>query len=223
VVLEALGKTGLLILDPLYKLWYSLVGIIPSLILAILIGVLGYAVAYLVGYLVRYGLEKLVGKQLREAHLMKTVGHTDFPALVGELLKWFVFIIFLQVAVDVLNLNTLSALLDTFVRWLPNVLVAIIIFFTGVALAHYIDLKIREHTKMKGMMLISGIIKTVILFLVVLIGLKQIGVNVDILQNTFLLIVGAFALGIALALGIGLGLGLRNEAEDVVAKLRKNI
>jgi len=220
---SAIAKTGNLLLDPLYRLWFDIIAILPSIVLALLIAILGYAVAYFIGYIIRHGLEKLVGKQFREATLSKQMGPTNIPSLTGELVKWFVFIVFLEVAVDVLNLSTLSQLLDTFVRWLPNVLFAVIIFFTGVALAHYIDIKIREHTKMKGMMVISGILKTIVLFLVVLIGLKQIGVNVDVLQHSFLILLGALGLGVALALGIGLGLGLRNEAEDIVSKLKKNI
>ncbi len=223
MVLTAIGQTGNLILDPLYRLWFDFIAILPSVILALLVAILGYAVAYFIGYLVRHGMDKLVGKQFREASLNKEIGHTNVPSLFGELIKWFVFIIFLEVAVDILNLNTFSSLLQTFVRWLPNVLFAIIVFFTGVALAHYIDIKIREHTRMRGMLMMSGILKTVILFLVVLIGLKQIGVNVDVLQNSFLILVAAIGLGVALALGIGLGLGLKDEAEGIVKRLKKNI
>ena len=128
----------------------------------------------------------------------------------------------MQVAVDVLNLNTLSNLLNDFVRWLPNVLFAIIIFFAGIALAHYIGIKIREHTKMRGMLIAAGIVKVVILYLVLVIALHQIGIDVDILENAFLILLGALGLGFALAMGIGLGLGLRDHADEFVEKLRKN-
>ena len=221
--LESLSATGGLLLDPFRILWINLITILPSIILAVLILILGYAVAYIFGHLTSKGLEKLVGKSLKEAHLMRAVGHTNWPALVGELLKWFVFIIFLNVAVGVLQLSTLSSLLDSFVRWLPNVLFAIIIFFAGISLVHYIDMKIKEHTKMKGMRAVAGVVKGVLVFLVVLIALNQIGVDVDVLQNAFLIIVAALGLGLALALGIGLGLGLREHAEEIVDKMRKNI
>ncbi len=223
VALEAITTTGRLILDPFKILFYNLVTLLPAVVLAILVLILGYIVAYFIGYIVKWGIEKSIGKQLRDANLSKAVGHTNWSSLVGELIKWFVFVIFLNVAVNLLQFDTLSSLLDSFVRWLPNVLFAIIIFFAGIALAHYIDMKISEHTKMKGMRAVTGVIKAVIVFLVVLVALNQIGVNVDILQNTFLILVGALGLGLALALGIGLGLGLREEASDVVKRFKKNL
>ena len=101
--------------------------------------------------------------------------------------------------------------------------IAILVFFAGIALAHYVDYKIKTLTKMRGMLVLGGVLKAIIIILAVLVGLEHIGVNVGILQNTFLIIIGAFGLGIALALGIGLGLGLRSNAEDFLKKLKKNI
>lgn len=223
MVLESLQTTGNLLLDPFRLLITSFLRILPGILLALLVLVLGYFVAYFIGYLVKYGVEKAIGKQLREAHLSRAVGHTNWSSLIGELIKWFVFIIFLNVAVSLLQVETLSNLLNSFVRWLPNVLFAVIIFFAGVALAHYVDIKITEHTRMKGMRAITGIIKGVIIFLVVLVGLDQIGINVQVLQHAFLILVAAVGLGFALAAGIGLGLGLKDEAHDVVKKFKKSL
>ena len=223
MVLESLKTTGNLLLDPFRILITSFLNILPGIVLALLVLVLGYIVAYFIGYLVKHGVEKAVGRQLREAHLSRVMGHTNWASLIGELVKWFVFIIFLNVAVSLLQVQTLSNLLDSFVRWLPNVLFAIIIFFAGIALAHYVDIRITEHTKMKGMRTVTGIIKGVIIFLVVLVALDQIGVNVSVLQHAFLILVGALGLGFALAIGIGLGLGLKDEAHDVVKRFKKNL
>ena len=224
MALNALSTTGSLILDPLYTLWLSFLAILPGIIAAILILILGYCVAFLIGHVIRTGLEKIgLSKHIQRAHLTKAVGHTNVAAVTGEIVKWFVFIIFLQVAAEVLNLGSLSSLLNTFVLWLPNVLVAIVILFAGIALAHYIEMKMHEHTSMKGMRVATAIIKVVILLLVVIIGLEQIGVQVDVLENGFLIILGSIGLGIALALGIGLGLGLRRGAEDIVKDIRKNL
>ncbi len=57
--------------------------------------------------------------------------------------------------------------------------------------------------------------------MVLIIALRQIGVEVGLLENTFLMIIGSLAIGIALALGIGLGLGLRKESEGFVKNLKK--
>lgn len=219
----ALVATGNLFLQPLYNLWQNFVSIFPSIVVAILLLVLGYFIAWAIGHAVKWLLDKAgLDNLVKKSGLTKEVGHTHVPNLLGELVKWFVFIIFLQVAVEVLNLNTLSNLLGDFVRWLPNVLFAVIIFFAGVALAHYIGIKIREHTKMRGMLVAAGILKVVILYLVLVIALHQIGINVSILENSFMILLGALGLGFALAMGIGLGLGLKDHAGDLVDSVRKN-
>ena len=219
---SALSTSGNLLLDPLYTLWYSIAQILPGLILAILILILGYCVAYLLGYITTVGLEKGgVNKLLKQVEHVKTMGHTNVPALGGEVVKWFVFIIFLQVAAETLNLGGLSNLLDEFVRWLPNVLVAVLIFFGGVALAHFVEIKVQEHTRMKGMHVMAKTTKWVILFLAVMVGLKQLGVEIGIISDAFLILLSAIGLGLALALGVGLGLGLRNTAEEIVHDVYK--
>ena len=224
MAIEALTYTGSLILDPLYALWNGFVTVLPGIVVAILLLILGYAVAYLIGHVIKVILDKLgLNKHVKGSNLTKTVGHTNVPSLLGEIVKWFVFLLFLQVAVDVLQLSTLSSWLDTFVRWLPNLLVAVILFFAGLALAHYVDLKIREHSVMKGIGVFSGILKVVIMVLVLLVGLKQIGIAVGVLENSFLILLAAIGLGFALAVGIGLGLGLRKEAEDVVKRVKRHL
>lgn len=215
---EALTATGNLFLQPLYQLWSDFVVVFPSIVVALLLLVVGYFIGWAVGHaakwlLLRAGLDNVVKK----AGFTKEAGHTHLPNLVGEFVKWFVFLIFLQVAVDdILNLSTLGVLLGEFVRWLPNLLFAVIVFFAGVALAHYVDMKIKEHTKMRGMRVASGILKVVVLYLVLVIALNQIGIDVGILENSFLILLGAFGLGLAVALGIGLGLGLRKHSENWV-------
>src|SRR3989338_2498859 len=222
-MVDGLVSTGNLFLQPLYQLWQDFVSIFPSFVVAILLLVLGYFIGWAIGHAIKWLLVKAgVDDLVKKSGLTKEFGHTHVPNLLGELVKWFVFIIFLQVAIDVLNLNTLSSLLEDFVRWLPNVLFAVIIFFAGVALAHYIGLKVREHTKMRGMLVAAGILKVVILYLALVIGLHQVGVDVTILENAFLILLGALGLGFALAMGIGMGLGMRDHADDIVNGIKKN-
>lgn len=220
---EPLVATGNLFLQPLYQLWQNFVVVFPSIVVALLILVVGYFIGWAVGHFIKWLLTKAgLDEVVKKAGLTREVGHTHVPNLLGELVKWFVFVIFLQVAVSVMNLSVLSLLLDDFVRWLPNVLFAVIIFFAGVALAHFIDLKIREHTRMRGMLVAGGILKIVVLYIVLVIGLGQVGIDVGILENAFLILLGALGLGLAVALGIGLGLGLKKHSEEWLGRWKKH-
>jgi len=223
-VANLITETTVAILNPLQQLWLEAVRVVPNMVGAILVLLIGVFVASILGHALRVLLEKTkLDEALRKAKLTKAVGHTNVPALLGELLKWFVIIIFLEQAVSLVNLGSLTALLNAFVLWLPQLLVAIIVFLLGLAGAHLVEHKVLEHTNLKGMKVSAKILKWIVILVVALVSLRQIGVDVAILENTFLVIVAALGAGVALALGIGLGLGLKKEAENVIRDVKKNL
>ena len=218
-----LEQSSAAIINPLSAIWASIVGQLPKVVGAIVVLVIGCFVGVILGHALRVILEKLrVDEYVRKARLTKAIGHTHVPAVAGELFKWYIIILFLQQAVALINLGTLSNLLNRFVGWLPHVIIAIVVLLFGIAVANYVKLKTEEHSRQKGVRVCGSILKVVIMIMVVILALKQVGVDVSILENTFLLIVGALAVGLALALGISLGLGLRKESESMVREIKKN-
>ncbi|MBU1203489.1 MAG: hypothetical protein KKG60_00275 [Nanoarchaeota archaeon] len=220
-MVDTVTATGSLILSPLVTLWNSFVNILPGIVAALIILIIGYFVALGLGHLLRVILNKAgLDRYMSKAKYSKAVGHMRLSNIFGEILKWYVFIIFLQSAVALLNLGTLSGVLNEFVLWIPNVIIAAIVVIFGIAVAHFISMKIEEHTELRGVRFFSRIIKFVIVFMVAIIALNQIGVQASILENTFLLLIGAFAVGIAIALGIGLGKGLQIESKSIIKDIR---
>lgn len=222
MALDAVTATGSLILNPLLSLWSGFITILPGIVAAIIILIIGYFVSLGIGHLVRVVLEKAGLNKYMERHKMASVvGHIRGSHVFGEIVKWYVFIIFLQAAVDLLNLGTLSSVLSEFVLWLPNVIVAAVVIIFGVGISHYISMKIEEHTEMKGTRFLSKLMKLVIIIMVIVVALSQIGVDVSILENTFLLLIGALAVGIAIALGIGLGKSVTINGKRIVKDLEE--
>ena len=215
-------KSSSAIINPLSAIWYSIVDQLPGIVGAVVVRIIGCFVAVILGHALRVVLEKLrVDDYVRKAHLTRAIGHTHVPAVAGELFKWYIIILFLQQAVVLINLGTLSTLLDRFVNWLPHVIIAVVVLLFGNAVANYVKMKTEEHTKQRGIRICGSILKAVIVIMVLILALKQIGVDVSILENTFLLIIGSLAIGLALALGISLGLGLRKESENLVKEIKK--
>ncbi len=218
-----IGETTQAIINPLTAIWNAIAGQLPGIVGAIIVLLIGCFVAVILGHALRVVLEKLkVDDYVRKAHLTKAIGHTHIPALIGEVFKWYIIILFLPQVAALIQLGTLSVMLDKFVSWLPNVIVAVLVALFGLAVANYVQIKIEEHSKQKGARATGKILKFVIVLMVIIIALKQIGVDIELLSNTYLLIIGGLSLGIALALGIGLGLGLRKESEDIVKEWRKS-
>ena len=224
MAVDALSATGVLILNPLVRLWNSFIDILPGIVAAIIILIIGYFVALGIGWGVKRLLEKTgIDKHMAKSKFSGAVGHTQVSGVLGEVTKWYVFLIFLQAGVDLLNLGTLSLYLDRFVLWLPNVIVAALIVIFGLAVTHFICRKIEEHTELKGVAMVSKIVKGVLVVLIVIMSLQQIGVNVRILENLVLLIVGAVAVGLAIAMGIGLGGALKDDGKNIVREVRQSL
>ena len=216
-------ETVVAIRSPFEALWVGFIKFFPDLIAVILLLVFGYLVGLLLGTVLRILLEKIrVDKYIEKSALSKSVGKMQISSVLSEILKWYVFIIFLQAAVDKIDLGGISGVLNSFVLWLPNLIFGIVMLLFGLIFAHFVELRINENSKVKGMLVLSKIIKWFILLIIIISAFKQIGLQVGLVENIFLILVGALAAGIALALGIGLGLGLRKDAERLIRDFLKN-
>lgn len=216
-------ETVVAIRSPFEALWISFIKFFPDLIAVILLLLIGYLFGLILGTILKTVLQKGgLDRYVEKAALSKVIGKIHISSLLGEILKWYVFIIFFQAAIDKIDLGSLSGVLNSFVLWLPDLILGIVIILFGLVFAHYVEIKINENSKVKGMQVLSRIVKWFILFVIILTAFKQIGIEVDFIGNVFLIIIGALAAGIALALGIGLGLGLRKDAERVIRDFLKN-
>ncbi len=206
------------LLNPLVNLWNGFVMIFPGIVAAIVILLIGYFIALIIGHVVKVLLSKIgVDKGLEKISLPKAIGKLKMSSLLGVLTKWYIFIIFIQAAVDAVNLGALSIMLNRFVLWLPQLIIAILAVFAGLFVAHYVSHLIEAQSQMKGTKFISSLLKSVIVFIAIVIALEQIGIQVSILENAFLILLGCFGLGTALAFG----LGLKDRAGAFLDKLKK--
>ena len=209
---------GEALVNPLVNLWFRFVDVIPGIILAVIILIIGYILAYILGHAAKVILQRVgVDRQVAKAKLTKAVGNLNISSVLGETVKWLIFVLFLAEAANQLRLGTLSDVIIRFANWLPQVIFAILIILFGLLLAHYVAMKMEEHAKVKGVKLASVVIKGVITFFVVVIALDQIGINVTILTSSFLIVLT----GISLALGLSFGLGSQKEAGELVRQIKK--
>ncbi len=223
--ISSIGDAGSALINPIVNTWWALVRALPGIIVAIILLIIGYVISVVLGHAVRMVLEKLgVDRQLQKQKLTKAIGHTNISTILGEITKWSIFVVyFLPEIAGQLNLGVLSSLLVRFSGWVPNVIAAVLVLLVGVMFAHYVKMKVEEHSKMKGSLLAARIVKGAILVLVAIIALSQLGIEVGLLSNIVLVIFGALAVGLALALGIGLGLGFKKEGENIINEIKKSI
>lgn len=220
-----IGETGKFFLNPIQELAYSTWGAVFNVLGAILLLLIGYVLAGAIGFIVTFLLDKIgVNRYLQRAQLTKVIGHTNVPNVLGEVTKWYIFIgVFLKQAALNLKFGALSTLLVDFAEWVPKVIAAILVFYALLALANIVQAKVVEHSKMKGVKTVANVLKGSILVIAFVIGLDQIGIDVQIVENLILIVVAGIAVGFALAVGVGLGLGLKKEGESLVNTIKKSL
>lgn len=219
-----LPETTNQVINPLMSLWENVLTQVPGFIAAIIILIVGYIIALIVGKLIKIMIEKLsVDKAFKEIELPKSLKKLKVSSVIGGLTKWYIFIIFFQAAVDTINLGTLSIFLDRIVIWLPNLIIAALIIFIGLFLAHYISHLIKEEAGTRETKLVTSIVKIVIIFIALMVGLEQIGIQVNLLQQTFLILLASFGFGMALAFGLIFGLGMKKDADKIWEKIKKSL
>jgi small-conductance mechanosensitive channel len=217
-ILPTIASAGEALVNPLVNLWFKFVDVVPGIILAIIILIIGYILAYILGHATKVILQRAgVDRQVAKAKITKSVGSINISAVLGETVKWLIFVLFLGEAANQLRLGALSDVIIRFANWLPQVIFAILIILFGLLLAHYVASRMEEHGKVKGVRFGSSLVKGVITFFVVIIALEQIGIDVSILTSSFLIILA----GLSLAVGLSFGLGGKKEAGDVLKQVKK--
>ncbi|MEE9525341.1 MAG: hypothetical protein V3V78_01920 [Candidatus Woesearchaeota archaeon] len=213
-----LEETGQALINPLASTWNSFVAIIPGLIGAVIVLIFGYLVGGIVGFAVEKVLVKTKVNRLLEkkTNVHKVSGKLDLPSIIGLLIKWYVFVLFLTPAAALVNLPALSGFLVSAALWIPNLIAAVLIAVVGLIVADYVDAKIVE-TKVNRADLIGSVVKVVVIVFTLIIALGQVGIDVSVAEGSVLIILS----GIMLALAIGFGLALKDELKPIVKKLIK--
>ncbi len=217
-----LAETGLSMANPLLKLWEGFVNTLPGLVAAIVVIIVGY----LIGLIVSWVLEKLLVKidldkwLIEKTKVKALVGDVKLSQFLALIAKWYIFILFLPPAASLVNLESLSSFLLSLALWIPNLIIAAVVGIIGFIVAEYVSIKVAQ-TKAKGALVISDVLKVIILLFTIIVVLQQLGIDISIVQNSFLIILGGIMAGIAIALGLGFGLALKEDAKETIRKIKK--
>jgi len=216
-----INEIGASIWDPLTALWYQVVDTVPGLVAAIIVAIVGFLVAKLIGYVVEEGLKRAgLDKKVREVGLSKALGDSSWAHILGTVLKWYVFLIFLTPAVSLVKLGALTTFLTALILWAPSVIAAVLIVMFGLIAAEVSYDKIAKPKK-PMITVIAKITKVVIVFATVIIALNQIGIDISFAENTLLILVAGITLAIAIAIGVAFAYGLKPHAKEMCDKFAK--
>ncbi len=184
---------------------------VPRLLGFLVILLIGWIVASAIARAVTFLLRKVgfdrIGDRIGLSSLLSQSGiKTDAADILGKIVYWFLFLIFLVPAVNALGLTTVSDLLGRVIGYLPNVFVAILVLFLGTLAATVVADIVRgasASTRVGNPNLFANIARYAIIAFVAIVALEQLGIATSLLNILFTAIVGAAALAAGLAFGLG--------------------
>lgn len=195
---------------------------IPRLIAGLVIILIGLIIAGLAKWVVlailrAVQLEKLLGQYAKVGKKGVT-----WSNIIGEIVRWFVIILFLMPTVEVWGIPAVTAILSQILLYLPNVLVAVIVVFVGLVISNLMHDVV--HTAVRGVSeqtanTAAGVAKWSIVVFVVLVALNQLGIAADLIRILFTGIVAMIALGG----GIAFGLGGKDAAGEVIKDVKEKL
>ncbi|MEO7912087.1 MAG: small-conductance mechanosensitive ion channel [Roseiflexaceae bacterium] len=208
-------------------IWASLTGAL-ALLFAAIPRVLGFLIILLIGWIIAGLIATAVGALLRAVRfndLARRAGISDFvqkmgvgtdPAgLMATIARWFIRLIVLVIAFDALGLPAVSQVLQQFLLWIPNLVVALVILVIAGLAANALGNLVRGATAQAGFSnpdLLSAIARIAVWSFGIVIAVNQIGIAQTLVNTLFFGLVGA----LALALGLSFGLGGRDTAGEIV-------
>jgi len=223
-VSEFLRQIGGSIMDPFVSIWRWLVGAVPEIIAALVILIVGYLVALIVSSIIEKVLRKAKFDEwvFDKTKFSHAVGKFDLTHVLGLIAKWYIIVLFLGATAARIKLQMLAAFLGALAMWIPQVIVAVVIGMIGILAGMYVEKKVVE-SKAKGSKIVAAVAKWVIYVFTALIVLDQVGVQIAMAQNSFLIILGGVVLMLALLVGISFGLAFRDDAKKIISDIKKKL
>jgi hypothetical protein len=220
------------------RTYEALIEVWPNLVNAVINGIITFIFALiilLIGWLIALGIGQLVTRILNAIKfnqyveragikdaLKKAEMKVDAAAFLGAVFKWVVFIIVLSIVAEVLGLVQFAGLLQNVLGYLPDVVVAVLIFVVAVIVAEILEKVVRavvEGVKVGYGGLVGAIVKWSIWVFAILLILTQLGIGIDLIRILF---AGVVAM-LALAGGIAFGLGGKDVAADLLQEIKRKL
>jgi len=207
------------------NLWVGVVNFVPNLVIAIIILILGWLVGALFGRAIWQVFKSLkVDDALRRAgfdsFLRRGGIDLDSGAFIGALVKWFVIVMFLVAALDVLGLSQVNFFLqDVVLGYLPRVLAAALVLLVAGVIGDVTGRVVVTAARTAGLdsaHFVGAVAKWSVWIFAILVALSQLGIAAAFSQTLFTGVV----IAVSLALGLSFGLGGQEAASRFIEKLR---
>ncbi len=205
----------------LTKLINQFVDFVPRLIFASFILLIGYLVAKGLAIITRKVLERIgfdkIGDKLNEISIVKQLQtEVKLSQIVAKVLYYFIMLGFITDATKTLGIGAITGLVEKLVNFVPQLIVAAIMLQIGVLVAEAIKnavISICKSFNVPSGKLIGNVIFAFFLIITLISALGQAGINTELLESSFNLLIG----GIILAFAVGYGFASRDVLSNILS------
>jgi len=230
-VTDVATQTITSITDAFAQAAYSVISYLPTLIAAIIILLIGWIVGRLLGKFVSKLLDKIgVDDALRKTSVGKAVENsgTEIVHLFDLVVRWFVYLIAILAAANILQLEILTDLFNSIVLYLPHVGMFLIILVAGFILIDYFADIVQQWGKSQEIEFFGAIVlllRVFFYFIVLILALTQLLIDLTIIYTFLVPIAWGVGIGVGVGIAAFLTFGLKDRApgmlDDILGRFSK--
>lgn len=216
-----------LILETFQELWLSLISSLVLFVGALIVFLIGLFIASLIGKVV----EKVINL-IRLDHVLESLGVKEYfergglelksGRFFGKLSYWFLVVVALLAASDILRFESLSVFLGDVISYIPSIIAAVLIMLAALLIGGFLKKVVSasvKGAKLHGGKFLGELTWWAIVIFGLLAALTQLGLAVQLINT---IVTGLIAM-VALAGGIAFGLGGKDHATELLDNFKKKV
>lgn len=212
------GQWQQAITDLYVRLTEHLIAYLPQILGALLLVLAGWIIAWLLSRLTR-SMVSLINRLLALIKPFSVLHRSvrikpNHGRIAARVVFWIVILFFLAAATSTLGLELFANWLSQFLSYLPRLLAGLLIMLGGIVLANLLSSMTKataESARLPKVVLLAALVRYAVMFTALVIGVEQLGINIQFITSLVVVLLAVLSGGLALAFGLG--------SKDLVANL----
>lgn len=204
------------------SLWDQIGEFLPTFLLGVLILIVGWILAIVISKIVLKVLTRTKDSKLAQYLNLDDISsrlniEINLPVIISKVLYWMIILFFVVAASETFGWHNVSLEISSFIKYLPKILSALLIFAVGYTIANFLRTAVKSVAKSAGIGVYNFLGEALFYFLILIVSitaLAQAGFNTSLISSHMYIIVAAIAVTIAISVGLG--------SRELVSDLMKN-
>lgn len=203
--------------------------VLPAIVGALIVLLIGWVLGRLLGKGLRIIIDKVTATSvIGESDMGKSIVKSGFSAgYLGDITaRCLVYLIAIFAAVDILNLEYLSAFMATVVLYIPHIIAFVIVLVVGMILIDYFIDMFQIYSRNSKIELLSPVLVLLRLFLyfiIVTLALSQLMLDLTIIYTIITPLAWGLGIGLGASIAIVVWFGMKHRSEEIMDKVMEAI